>query len=398
MNWKQTKFRCTTFFFCLSALLVNGQEKNTTTSSPFIPANVDKMFSPIIALETWTTYSTGESLNEASDRPDLMLRRFRFGAKGNPYPWLKYTFQLHLDRWGESAYSATKGSAATSVSLWNAYITAKLLPESELLNLHAGYLWSAVSRDFQTSPWAISSFDKTRACFYMRSFITGKGNGIESGIALGGLKNFEHFGINYRVGAYSPEAYQCDSAGCLLYTGRVMFSFGDPEQTKYKYMLSGNAWKKRKGVTLGFGGSTQSNGSINDTLSFKRNMSYGADLLVDYNGFRIEGEYFLMLRQPSGKGYDDYHGTEFHIRTSYNFVLGKYYLEPAFQYEKYKGEGLAALYSGKIGTDETYDIGINWYVNKDKLKLALHYTVQEGEGIKGLNTGDFVGLALQFRL
>lgn len=399
MKTKFTKLTLSILTLCLTTIYVSAQEEAAKTEkSPFLKADTEKMFTPIVALETWATYSMNESLNNAEDRADVMLRRFRFGAQGSPYSWLSYSFQLHLDRLGENSYASTKGKYAGYIDIWNAYITAKLLPKSELLNLHAGYFWSAVSREYNTSPWAVGSFDKTRANYYLRNFVTGTGNGIESGLALGGLKNFEKFGISYRVGAYCPAAYQSATTSSLLYSGRVMFSIGDPEQTKYSYMVNGNAWRKRNGITLGFGASSQADGKINDTLNFKKSTTYGADLLVDYKGIRVEGEYFLMKRSADGYAIKDFDGTEFHVRAGYNFIVGNYYLEPVFSYEKFEGEGANVLYSGFIGNDDSYDIGVNWYINKDKLRLALHYVIQEGEGISKLNTGDIIGLSLLFRL
>jgi len=101
------------------------------------------------------------------------------------------------------------------------------------------------------------AFDKTRAGSLLRTFVTGKSNGIESGVGIGGLKNFRGFGISYRIGTYDPEAYVNPFSGSRLYTYRVMFSFGEPEAIKYSYMLTGNHWGKRIGVTVGFGWAAQ---------------------------------------------------------------------------------------------------------------------------------------------
>lgn len=381
----------------LISLTVKAQEtwKNETASkSPFLEVNKEKMFIPVIALESWATYSMGEEKNgtEYANRGDMSFRRFRFGAGGAPYSWLKYSFQLHIDRLGEDAYASTKGSYG-DVDIWNAYITAKLLKESDLLNLHAGYYWAAISREFNTSPWAVGSFDKTRANWYMRNFITGTGNGIESGIGLGGLKNFEKFGISYRIGTYEPKLYASTKYASRLYTGRIMFSFGDPEETSYKYMLSGNQWRKRNGVTLGLGASTQSDGKLTDTTFFDQSIAYGADILVNYKGLRIDGEYFKFNRKAANT--DDFDGTEWHIRVGYSLIIADRYIEPVITYEKFEGKGAKNLYK-YIGDDKTFDFGVNWYVNKDKLKLALHYVIQDGS--ISSNKGDYIGLACQFRL
>lgn len=385
---------------CLTHLKAQGVRTETIKKevvkmkSPFSKINKDKIFKPIVGLESWATYSINEKKNgkEYKNRADFSFRRIRFGACGNPYSWLSYSFQFTTDRLGEDCYASTKGSY-NGLNLWNAYITAKLLKNSEFLNIHAGYFWAAISREYNTSPWAIGSFDKTRACWYMRNFITGTGNGIESGIAIGGLKNVKNFGISYRIGTYEPEAYSSAEYACRLYTGRLMFSFGDPEQVKYKYMLSGNQWRKRNGVTLGFGASTQSDGRLTDTLYFDKSIAYGADILINYKGLRIDGEYFKFNR--TAKNYKDYNGTQWHVLMGYSFKLGKQYLEPTVTCDEYEGEGTKALFK-HIGDDNTFDAGVNWYLNKDKLKLALHYVIQDGSASS--NTGDYIGFSCQLKL
>lgn len=385
-------------FFFLIVSNTYAQEKpkgnEKTGKSPFLQVNKDKLFKPCVVLEAWGTYTMGEekSGTEYEDRADVMLRRMRFGGSGSPYSWLKYSFQLHLDRLGEDSYSATKGSCS-GLGVWNAFITAKLLKNSNLFNLHAGYLWAAISREFNTSPWAVSSLDKTRAAWYMRKFITSTGNGIENGIALGGLKNFDKFGISYRIGTYEPDAYSSSKYASRLYTGRIMFSFGNPEQSSYKYMLSGNQWRKRDGVTVGFGGSTQSDGALADSTFFDKSTAYGTDLLINYRGLQISGEYFKFIR--TAEELEDFDGTQWFVRAGYSFIAGEKYLEPVVSYEYYEGEGTKSLYK-HIGDDSTLDFGINWYLNKDKLKLALHYVIQDGSASS--NVGDYIGLACQLKL
>ena len=399
MNKNQNTTRILAVMAMASVLFYTGvsaQEKDKTSAflTSLTKINKEKLFTPIVSIETWGTYSMGEEKSgvKYADRPDISFRRLRLGAKGDPYSWLSYEIELNLDRLGEDSYASTKGSYS-GLDIWKAYITAKLLKSSDLLYLHAGYYWAAVSRQYNTSPWAVGSFDKTRACWYMRNFMTGKGNGIESGFGLGGLKNYKNFGVSYRAGVYSPSAYESATKANLLYTGRLMLSFGDPEEKSYKFMLSGNQWRKRNGVTLGFGGSSQGKVNASDAVFFDKSYTYGSDILINYAGLAISGEYFEMKREAGG--YDDFKGKEWNITAGYNFIIGSTFLEPSFTYEKYKGEGAKALYK-YIGDDKTYDIGINWYLNKDKLKLAAHYVSQGGS--TSSNVGDYLGLALQFRL
>ncbi len=396
------KFNKLAIYTVMTALLCYLHQKSKAQDISLAaqqPVKENKTFTPVVILETWETYSMDEEKNNSSyaNRFNTHLRRIRLGASGQLNPWLKYSLTLHYDRLGEDIYAATKGSCK-GIGLWNAYITAKLLKSSELLNLHAGYFWAAISREYNTSPWAVSSFDKTYSVWYLRNFVTGKGNGIESGIGFGGLKNFNNkTGISYRIGVYNPEAYTSPKYANPLFTGRLMITLGDPEQKHYKYMLSGNQWRKRKGITLGFGtayqGKTDNAKRGSDSIFFDKSISYGTDLLINYSGLSIDGEYFLMKR--SAKNYTAYDGTEWHIRIAYSFAVKNQFLEPSFMTCNYSGDGAKKLYK-YIGNDIVYDLGINWYIKKDKVKLSLHYVAQEGS--VSPNTGFFAGAAFLVKL
>lgn len=354
------------------------------------------VFKPIVAFQTYATFSMidAQTGTDKANQTDVEFRRIRFGASGAPYKRLKYNFQLHFDRLGESVYSFAKGNYG-GVKVWNAYLSYQLLNQNALLNLHLGYFWAATSREYNTSPWAIGSFDKVRATWYLRHFMSGKGNGIESGVGLGGLKNFDHWGMNYRIGTYETDAYSSISFSNRLYTARVAFSIGELEQKKYKYMLSGNQWGKRNGITLGFGGSTQKNGMLdsNSSLFFKKSLTYGADILFDYKGFRFDAEYFLLKREVQNS--ESFHGSEWHIRAGYLIPVKGKLIEPSITYDYYEGNGNRLVYK-YIGDDCTLDIGVNYYLNKDKLKLSAHYMMQNGT--VNSNTGDLLGMSCIYRL
>ncbi|MFB6320562.1 porin [Saccharicrinis sp. FJH54] len=381
---------CTMIILMLCHYRTVAQNTESQKNNPFTLNSKEKLFKPIVVFENWITYSMNENSN--ANRLDNQVRRLRFGATGNPYPWLNYHFQLHFDRLGEDSYSSTKGSYA-GVDIWDACISAKLLQQSDLIYVHAGYYWAAISREYNTAAWAQGSFDRTRANWFMRNFMTGKGNGIESGIGLGGLKNFEKIGISYRIGSFEPAAYASSRYASRLNTAHIIFLLGEPEQTSYKYRLPGNHWQKRKGISLGFGASSQTNGRLNDTTYFDQSLAYGADLLINFAGLRIDGEYFKLKR--TSEGLDDYSGTEWHIRAGYTFEYKQTFIEPTVTYDKYEGEGNKRLFK-YIGNDETLDIGVNWYLNRDKLKLALHYLIQSGSVAS--NTGDYIGFAFQVKL
>lgn len=382
-----------TGLFLLSIIGPYVTQAQDEASKPFTLGQFqkDKAFTPVVAVQSWLTYSMNEEKSgvEYADRFNASFRRLRFGAKGSPYSWLSYEIELNLDRLGEDSYAATKGSYK-GLDIWKAYLSAKLV-KSDLVYFHAGYYWAAISRDFNTSPWAVSSYDKTTSDQYLRNFMTGKGNGIESGFGFGGLKNYDGFGFSYRVGAFSPAAYASKEHFSPLLTGRLMLSFGDPEQKTYSYMLTGNHWNKRNGVTIAFGGAKQ--GKTDTGTIFDASKAYGTDIMATLGGFKVEAEYYKMKRELAG--YDDFDGKEWFVRCGYNFVFKSTFIEPTVTYDSYEGEGEKTLFSS-IGTDKTLDLGVNWYLNNDKLKLGAHYLNQKGS--VSSNVGDIIGLSLQVRL
>lgn len=385
----------TSFLWMMLVRTMKAEEVEQDNEAPALfELNQDKMFKPVVALETWATYSSGEKNGEGlcDERTDVYFRRFRFGATGQPYPFLKYSFVLHSDRVGEDIFASTKGSYK-GVGLLYAYTTLKLLKNSDALNLHLGHFWAGVSRDFITSSWSVSGLDRFYSTYYQRYFIAGTGNGITSGVALGGVQNFDNMGISYRVGVYEPDAYLSAEHSSRLYTGRAMWTIGDPEQTNYKYLLSGNQWCNRRGVTLGVGASTQQDGVVSDSLLFDHSSSYGADVLFNYDGLAVQCEYYMMQRCATD--YNTFEGSMFNIRMSYNIKVKSTFVEPIISYDTYQGTGDKALFR-LVGDDSTVDLGVNWYLNKDKLKLALHYVMQEGSA--ACNIGDYLGAVFQFKL
>lgn len=346
-------------------------------------------FKPIAVLETWAIYNLQQE--EGEDAYELSERRLRFGAAGQPYWFMKYCIQLYADRLGQGDCSIIRGKY-NDVGIWSAYATFKPIRTSELLNVHVGHLWSAVSRDYMTSPWAVSSFDKSDAGYYLRHFMTGKGNGILSGVALGGFQNFDNVSWSYRLGAYKPEICSDMPNNHLLYTGRVMFRLGQWEQKSYKYMVSGNTWDSANGVTLGLGASSLKDGYYTTDIQFDRSWTLGSDLFANYENCHLTFEYFLMKR--TADAYDDFSSYITNTRLGYNISLGKTVLEPSLSYDTYTPTGDATLY--KFTSDySTFDVGVNWYIKKDKLKLSLHYVEQMTDDALA---AQYMGMAFQLKL
>ncbi len=250
------------------------------------------VLSPFLIIEHWMQYYPGG--RRAQPKSQFFIRRGRMGMKGVYNDQLSYSFMFHFDRLGQNP--ALQKGRYKGVNIWNTYLSYKAIKSSSLFNIHAGYFWSAVSREYNTVPWNIGSFDKTESAINLRRFVTGKNNGIVPGVALGGhWHNAQSIGFDYRAGIYQPETPGYNLMP--LYTGRFMFVLGQPEQEYYKYMLPGTLWKQRRGITLSTGISYQQKMITPDSIHVNNNMAYGADMCFDYAYFRCVAEYYMLHRK-----------------------------------------------------------------------------------------------------
>jgi hypothetical protein len=83
---------------------------------------------------------------------------------------------------------------------------------------------------------------------------------------------------------------------------------------------------------------------------------------------------------------DDHFSQTGHIRAGYNLALKqRYFLEPVFMVMQFSGasdlagQAKAKALGAYSGSETTFDAGINWYLNKSRLKLMLHYTWHQAD-------------------
>lgn len=397
---------------------------------------------PIIGLQIWSYYSHGQSIynqeeevyEPVSNRFGTSLRRSRLGFKAQPYDYLLIKMVGAMDLVGRDVLDATVGGSNNGSSptfrLWDAYIQWKISKENSYLNLTGGYFVPQVGRESLTSAFVVNSLEKAWTQNYIRRHLVGIGPGRAAGMNLGGLwlSKEKKLGFNYNVGLFNPlfQAYQRNSMGkhaSPLATARAVFYLGDPEMMTYTLGGSVNQLSKRTGISLGIGGAYQG-----QTDLYVNNSALGIDLAVNWKHLNLDGEWMWMQR--SGEREKDnnqmrhfsYLSQAGHIRLSYNLLLlKKVLLEPTFMLSRFQG-GLElhqqqdALAVGESsGIDQSYDVGVNWYVNQQKLKIGFHYTWRHGEPGElpaGLNTnlyyfqsgagairrGNWLGLGLIIRL
>jgi hypothetical protein len=348
------------------------------------------------------TYNAFDKNGQSVDnRANIYLRRARFGADGSLNKKINYTIWFAFDNIGKDQYSGTFGQAQapsnSSFYLWDAILTYKLHPK--FLNITGGYFRPQVGRENMISAFQVNSLDKALTNFYTRPHLVGRSSGREAGFNIGGLYNKSKWGLNYNFGVFNPnhESIAGVANGAAywspLLTGRMAFSFGAPEMENYGISYKLNQFGARKGITIGFN-FTRQNGTTETwdfvsnkyTGGFKRNSLYGVDVVLNYANLTIDAEYDEMYRAFSDSLYahhkskmagSSYQDRVWHVRAGYNFKAFKNsHIESCIMYSFFEGSNTSVYYGG--GRDRVLDFGINYYINKNNLKLNLHYVVSGG--------------------
>jgi hypothetical protein len=324
---------------------------------------------------------------------------------------MDFLFSFAFDNLGKDPYTGTIGTPQklenTEFRVWDAYFMYHL--DSTWANVSFGLQRPVVSREY-TSPYTgVTSLEYALTFYYLRDHLTTRPSARESGINIGGQYTDSNriWGIVYNAGVFdATQEKTSDLAGSAnwspLVTGRLGFSIGQPESQYHKLSYDINAFGKRKGVTLAgyttWQGQTDEKCVLRDTTiqgvfsakgykgGFKQNTTVGADLLANYLGLPLDGEYSVLKREFSdafqaasktfvtATGYTD---KVWHVRAGYSIpVFGTHFIEPAVLYTEFDGDKNSVNYPA--GRDKILDAGVNWYVNKNNLKLSLHWLNQSG--------------------
>lgn len=406
----------------------------------FIKERKDWKVEPVIMLQFWGVYGHGQEVfnvqtgqyDPVGDRINFQIRRGRFGFRTQPYETLKFTVIGNFDLVGRDALVGTIGGynpPTPNVGLWDAFFTWKISPESESLHLTGGFFRPQFSRESITSGWSTTSMEKSMSQNYIRRHLVGTGPGRATGLNLGGLiRGRGKRAFSYNAGIFTP-LHSADptakfaglSAGIdasPLLTARTVLHVGDPEQTRYKIGYDINYYSERKGVSIGLNGAYQGKTDL-----FARGMAFGADALLNYGPLNLDAEWIWMQRSGTRSNGAtslrsfDYGSRTGHARLGYNLVVGEKFIEPVFMVMFFEGgkaaeeQADAAAVGAFSGSEQTYDLGLNWYLNKKHLKLTLHYTWHQGDpgqagpgatvnayfsqsSIGAIHRGDWLGLGM----
>lgn len=354
------------------------------------PDSLFKYIQPTASIQLWSIYTINEQerlvangpLEPVSNRLNFTARRARFGFKGTPYKNFSYLLTLHYDNLGRDRFSATRaGTNDGQVGVIDAYMGWKISKKTDNAILTFGYFRPQISRESITGDLIANSFDKSIAQSYIRQHMVGKGFGRAMGLNLGGQRKDGYFSVNYNLGLFNNNTTSSatETSGKYwspLLAGRLALTFGEPEMDKYSLNYNINFFNKRKGITIGLNGTSQGK-----TDAFNSNQITGVDVLLNYLNVNIDGEWFWLHRKQEGIANEAQTG---HIRASYNLIVQrKIFLEPVLMTSVFYGNN-GGSFNGK---DLEYNAGVNWYLNKNNLKLSLHYVWQDGHGKTGFSDG-----------
>lgn len=385
-------------------------------------------------MQLWSVYSTGfdiyntttQQYERVDDRFNLSFRRARLVFAGEPYPRLKFTIATFFDQAGRDILSSGIGvtnKADPAVGIWDAFVQWKISSKTEALHLVAGWFRPQMQRESITSAWTVNSFEKSGSQSYLRRHLVGTGPGRAAGLTLGGLLQQKNIGLQYHLGVFNPitTGYSASSSGASfspLLTARTVLFFGEPEMTNYGISYVINKIGQRHGLSLDFNAAYQGKTDL-----FESSNAWGPGILLNWGPWTLDGEWIWMQRSGSrtlSGGDTRSFTTEMstgHVRMGYTFIMKRFALEPVAMATVFEGAMLAAEQAdakaagSSAGAERTYDVGLNWYLNGNQLRLMLNYTFRQGDagdagpgatvndyfsqnGVGAIRRGNWLGLGL----
>jgi len=361
---------------------------------------------PYFMIQLWSTYTTDYRVfNEengqyepVTDRGNIMIRRGRFGVRGEPFDGIKFNLQAAYDLIGRDLFAGitggTNNASIPNFGIWDAFIQWRIRKGSEAFYLTGGYFRPQLGRESITSGWSVNSMEKSMSQYYLRRHLTGTGPGRTVGLNFGGLAEVGgQLQLNYNLGIFTPQyiSFSGNSLGGVfspLYAGRVVFNIGDPELKRYKIAYDINYYGDRRGLSLGLGGSWQ-----DKTDLFLRSVTTSVDWLFNWEALNVDGEWSILMREGR-RPIDENGGVRNftsraqtgHLRAGYNIIIrDRWFFEPTFLFMFFNGASDDARQADALavgafsGRDYTFDAGINWYLNKNRLQVMLHYTWRNGD-------------------
>lgn len=353
------------------------------------------------ATQMWNVVSIDYPTTNIRPRYDMFLRRARFGVSGKIIDKLSYTCMFHFDGVGKDKFTVSQGvlnsDSSFRFAVRDCFFSYKF---SNRLNFTLGYFRPRVGKEAIYSSWFCISQEKSLPNYQPRAHIYGRAIGRETGFNIGGLHHFgSKFHILYDAGVFDMNSTQIvggDSVKGLLNTVRCAFMIGDPEMKDYTLVYYQSGLRSRKGLTIGVNGCYQG-----ATEVFRNNSFFGIDLQLNYGPFDFVFEQDWMYRtdnQTNAKvsTRDQVNSFKF----AWNFLLkNNSIIQPNLMYSselpdnKFNGQNPFT----KSVKQYVGDIGVNWLINKDRLKLGLHY-IQGRQYLNNISKYSYANLSMQFML
>ncbi len=353
------------------------------------------------ATQMWNVVSLKYPSNNFPPKYDMFLRRARFGVSGKIIDKLSYTCMFHFDGLGKDRFTVSQGvlnsDSSFRFAIRDFFFSYKF---SNRLNFTLGYIRPRVGKEAIYSSWFCISQEKSLPNYQPRTHIYGRPIGREMGFNLGGLLHFNSkFHLLYDTGIFDMNSSQIvggDSINGLLKTVRCAFMIGDPEMKDYSLVYYQSGLRARKGLTIGINGCHQGATSV-----FKNNSFFGVDFQLNYGPFDFIFEQDWMYRTKDQKISKVYTRDQVNsFKLAWNFLLkNNTIIQPNLMYSselpdyKYVGQNPFT----KSVKQYVSDFGINWLINKDRLKLGLHY-IQGKQYYNNLSKFAYTNLSLQFMI
>ncbi len=329
-------------------------------------------------IQWWNVLSLRFAGAEAPPRYDMFIRRGRLGTTGRITPRLFYNATFAYDGVGKDSLSAAAGvpNAEDNTTFFprDVFITYSLHP---LVNITTGYFRPRAGKEsFYSSSFVISQ-EKSWASFQPRFHLVGRGIGRETGVNIGGLKNWNRFGLLYDLGIFDcnhPRIVGDNTIWTPLLTGRIVAFIGDPEITEYTLTFVQSGYGQRKGLSLGANIGYQSR-----TQLFYNNALTGIDAQLNYGPLDLIFEYNWLYRENLRNGDPTLPTTDqmLTLKVAWNFLFdNQTILQAVWMYSDERADYQFANRQNPFtgaATQHVWEVGINYLLRRDRLKLGLHY-------------------------
>lgn len=327
-------------------------------------------------IQYWNVLSLRYTNSDSDPRLDPHIRRGRLGISGRLNEQWLFNASFAYDGVG-------KDPLTTSAGIPNAEDNQTFFPRDilftyrhhPLLNITAGYFRPRVGKESIYSSSFNISQEKGFPSYQPRFHITGRGIGRETGMNIGGLVTKSKFSLLYDVGLFDPNHPSIRGNGVIwspLLAGRTVIMLGDREMTEYLTTYFQSGYGQRKGISVGGSWAYQSRTDL-----FRNNGLLAAEMQLNWGSLDVVTEYMWMFRETHEFGaYNRTIDNCFVAKASYSWIIkNKTILQlcamytgesPDIQFTSGRNNFTGAIYQRQWAS------GLNWLINRDKLKLGLH--------------------------